>query len=314
MRELLERAANGANLPFRDLHIILDALPTPLSWATLPGGQIRFVNRFFTNTFGYADGEFSTVDDWIDRAYLLEEDRRQARVRWKELWEVESTGIAEVEPFEVQVLCADGSIRTVQHRGILLHEVGVGIATFEDISDRKLAEDVLRRIAFEDPLTGLPNRRVLQERWSKSMPISGGPEGMAALLLIDLDGFKGINDRFGHDGGDEVLTEVARRLCDSVGISGLVCRLGGDEFVVLLPHLRTLEQVEQLCWRIETALARPFALAARPITLGASIGASLYPQDGRDLHDLLKRADEALYRLKTLRKGGWGWFKVPASA
>lgn len=313
MKEFLERATKTAKLSYRDLQIILDALPTPLSWSSLPDGHIQFVNRAFTKTFGYKDGQFTTVEGWIQNAYTRDEDRYEARRRWDALWRNGATGVSEIEAFDVAIRCADGSVRTVQHRGILLHDIAVGIATFEDVSERERAEAALRRIAYEDSLTGLANRRVLQDFWAEKVA-DQTPRAKAALLLVDLDGFKGVNDRLGHDAGDQALITTAKRLLESVRTTDLVCRIGGDEFVVLLPDLHNVDQVEQMCWRIGTALARPFHLGGRRVVLGASIGASLYPQDGKSLKDILKHADEALYRTKTSHKGEWEWFKPPKAA
>nr|WP_234831539.1 diguanylate cyclase [Sphingobium yanoikuyae] len=193
MKEFLERAANAGALSFRDLHVILDALPIPLSWATLPQGEIQFVNRAFTKTFGYAEGTFTNVSDWIDKAYPHEHHRRETRRLWHDLWLAQSDGISEIDVCEVEILCADNRIRTAQHRGILLHEMGIGIALFDDISSRREAENALRRIAFEDPLTGLANRRVLQDLWAEHATRGAIADNMMAVLVIDLDGFKAMN-------------------------------------------------------------------------------------------------------------------------
>ncbi|MEI2417774.1 sensor domain-containing diguanylate cyclase [Orrella sp. JC864] len=311
MKEFLDRASKGESLSSRDLHIVLDAMPIPLSWATLHDRRIRFTNRAFRTVLGYEDGSFATVEDWIERAYVRQADRDEARLRWQRLWESGVSGISEVPPWEVQVRRADGELLAMLHRGILLHDIGVGIATFEDISDSKRAEEALRRIAFEDPLTRLMNRRALQHRWADEPAQARGP---AALLLIDLDGFKPVNDQLGHDAGDEVLVAVAACLRASVGAAGTVYRLGGDEFVVLLSGIRGAEDVERACWRIGTAIRQPMRAGGRTVTVGSSIGVSLYPQDAADLQGLLKQADEALYRVKRLEKGGWGWFKNPERA
>lgn len=315
MKELFERAENGKLLSPRELHIILDAVPVPLSWALLPGGEIQFVNRTFKRVFGYGDESFPTVDDWIDRAYVDDAERELARHRWQHLWQPEASGISEVEVIELRVRCADGSVLTVQHRGILLHDIGIGIATFEDISARKQAEEALHRISFEDPLTGTGNRRALQARWLDETSSTAAAAGrLLAVLLIDLDDFKPVNDAMGHEIGDAVLAAVAGRLRECIRGSDLLFRIGGDEFVILLPDLRAPGQVEALCRRIGHAFDAPFGGADQAIRLGATIGASLWPQDGIDLRELLRQADEALYRLKRTRKGGWEWYRAPVHA
>ncbi|WGD29248.1 sensor domain-containing diguanylate cyclase [Ancylobacter sp. WKF20] len=287
-----------------DLHLILDAVPTPLSWATMPDGRIRFVNRAFTKTFGYHQDAFATVDDWIDVAYPEEEKRCRARMRWREIWNRAQHGTTEVPPEEIDVLCADGKTLTVQHRGILLHEAGVAIATFEDISARKLAEDALRRIAFEDPLTGLPNRRALQARWTEAM--ARQPTDLA-LMILDLDRFKPVNDRFGHEIGDMVLSMVARRL-EGATAPAFVCRLGGDEFAILIEHEDAAGEAERVCAAIAAAFASPFTVGEDTTPLGAAIGISHYRADADNLSDLLRHADEALYRLKRAGRSGHEWY------
>jgi diguanylate cyclase (GGDEF)-like protein/PAS domain S-box-containing protein len=314
LKDFMERAVGEHGLSERDLHIILDALPTPLSWATLADGKIQFVNRAFKTLFGYAENAFPTVDDWIDRAYVKLHQQEEARKRWKELWTDRASGIGEVDVIELEVICSDRSIRTVQHRGILLHDIGIGIATFDDISDRKRVEETLFRLAYEDPLTGLPNRRFLQERWSEYRTRPDASDRPSAALLIDMDDFKAVNDQCGHDAGDAVLLAMAERLKASMRDDDLVCRLGGDEFVILLQGIGGYDEVRRTCSRIEAALNKPVTIPGGTVTISASIGASLFPQDGADLKTLLKRADEALYRVKNTRKGGWAWFKAPLAA
>ncbi|MHA3790628.1 sensor domain-containing diguanylate cyclase [Sphingomonas sp. YL-JM2C] len=311
MKELFERAENGKRLSPRDLHIMLDAVPVPLSWATLSDGRIQFVNRAFRRAFGYGDDSFSTVEDWIDRAYVDEGERTDVRRRWARLSVPEATGIFEVDAIELRVRCADGAIQTVQHRGTLLHDIDIAIATFEDISARKEAEDALRRISFEDPLTGTGNRRALQARWldATSSPSGGLPS--LAVLLIDLDDFKPVNDALGHEVGDAVLAAVAKRLRECIRGSDLLFRIGGDEFVILLPGVLDTGKVEGLCRRIGQAFEAPFSEADQSIHIGATIGASLWPHDSTDLRALLRQADEALYRLKRSGKGGWEWYCPP---
>lgn len=309
MKELFERTGGQELASSQELHLILDALPVPLSWASVPGGNIKFVNRAFVKTFGYAVGQFATVDQWIDETYQNPDHRALARESWEGLWLARKPGISEVGPIEIDIRCTDGSTRTVLHRGIMLHDKGVGIATFEDITARKQAETALWRFANLDPLTGLPNRRRLEQRWQE---VAG--DTLMAFLLIDLDDFKKINDTFGHNGGDEALRAVALRLQACVRTGDTVCRLGGDEFGILLPAPRDTDQVAAICNRIIARFNEPVMIDGRPCRFGISAGASLYPVPASNLQDILKRADTALYRTKSSGKGAWDWCEASKAA
>jgi diguanylate cyclase (GGDEF)-like protein/PAS domain S-box-containing protein len=312
LKELFERAENGKIVSHRDLHIILDAIPVPLFWKLIPSGEIQFVNRAFKRTFGYGDHSFRTVDDWIEQACIIEGSPADAREYWESLPTSQNATISEVDAMEVRVRCADGSVLTVQHRAILLHDISIGIATFEDITPHKKVEEALHRLSYHDPLTGAGNRRALHERWGAevaSLSAVGPP--LLGVLLIDLDDFKPVNDTLGHEVGDVVLTVVAERLQDCIRDSDLLFRIGGDEFVILLPGLHTHDQVETLCNRIAHSFNDPFNAQGQVIQLGATIGASLWPTDGNDLRELLRQADKALYRVKKTKKGGGERYHAP---
>ena len=311
MKELFARTEGVDAASFRNCHIILDALPVAVSWAGLPGGEIRFINRAFTRLFGYGEKHFLTVDQWISEVYDTSLEQEMAREHWAALWRSEQSGIGQIEPLELKVRCADGSFRTTQHRGALLWDIGIAVATFEDISPRKKTEDAVRRMAMEDPLTELANRRALQERWQSEI-CSEHSEPMA-VLLIDLDGFKPVNDQHGHDTGDQVLMMVAARLLACVRNADVVGRIGGDEFVVLLFGLGDGHEADEICRRIHNSLTAPFICDGSVIEVGASIGVSLYPQDGQTLEALIRSADQALYRRKKSNTGGWEWFAKPAA-
>ncbi|WCA62340.1 sensor domain-containing diguanylate cyclase (plasmid) [Agrobacterium tumefaciens] len=314
MQELFRRADHFDATSFRDLHIILDALPVALSWATLSDRSIQFVNRAFIRLFGYDENHFATVDQWIAEAYESQLEQNAARDRWAALWQGRQSGVQEMEPLEIRVRCANGSFRTTQHRGMLLWGIGIAVATFEDISDRKLAEDAVRRIALEDPLTELANRRALQDRWQTEVADRSTDQPLTmAILLVDLDGFKPVNDQLGHEAGDEILIMVAARLRASVRDTDLVGRVGGDEFMVLLSRLPDAAEAEVICRQILVALAAPFNYQGSNLRIGASLGISLYPQDGQTLQTLMRHADQALYRRKKSGRGGWEWFANPAA-
>lgn len=303
-------AALASLLPSRDFPAILDALPIPLSWASLHDGRILFMNRRFKRVFDCDQTQYPTVDAWIEGAYPREEDRIASRKLWAGLWEPEGAGLLEIGPCELQVRRGDGLLLTVQHRGILLHEQGIGIAIFEDVSDRAESAEALRRLADQDALTGLANRRALQARWAAD--VDGQREhASAALLMADLDGFKTVNDAYGHDVGDEVLRVVARRLLSCVRGDDVVCRVGGDEFAILLPVISDAAAVAVVCRRLRAAVQQTVDVEGQRVNLDLSVGISLYPQDGDSLQSLMRCADQTLYRVKRRGVGGWAWYRPP---
>jgi diguanylate cyclase (GGDEF)-like protein len=171
----------------------------------------------------------------------------------------------------------------------------------------------IAHLAFNDSLTGLPNRAFFHRHLDLELQQSAHREGKLALLSLDLDNFKAVNDTLGHPVGDALLREVGARLRACVGDS-LVARLGGDEFTIILSHHRADERPEQVAQRITASLARPFALAGQDLTVGASIGIAISPADGIDADTLLKNADLALYRAKEEDRGGYRFFEAEMNA
>jgi diguanylate cyclase (GGDEF)-like protein len=160
----------------------------------------------------------------------------------------------------------------------------------------------LNALAYHDALTGLPNRASLFERLQQEVALSQRYDRQFAVHFLDLDGFKAVNDSFGHAVGDDVLREVARRLSDAVRESDTVARLGGDEFVVLQPEVEDPKAPERLAARLRDALKTPFPHGGEMFSIGTSIGTSRFPSDGSEIHALIDRADEALYRQKARRR------------
>lgn len=179
-----------------------------------------------------------------------------------------------------------------------------------DISALKRYQDEIEHLAMHDALTGLPNRRLLEDRLGQGLALSRRDGQPLAVAYIDLDGFKGINDRLGHAAGDLLLQDVARRILDGVREHDTVCRMGGDEFVLLLPALRHEEEAEFIVQRVLQALNRPYNLSANgAVVVTASAGLSLYPLDAHDGDTLLRLADAALYQAKEAgrnRLARWG--------
>lgn len=169
---------------------------------------------------------------------------------------------------------------------------------------RRLTRDmsVARHFATHDPLTGLPNRRLLLDRLGQALAHAARYQKRVMLLVIDLDEFKLVNDVYGHNSGDELLRQVAGRLRASVRICDTVCRYGGDEFVVMLPQIDAAEDAEVVSGKIRAHLAAPYTLGKKPVLATASIGIALYWEDGQTSRELIDRADAAMYVEKVRRR------------
>ena len=234
-------------------------------------------------------------------------DRRFYRKMWRdlqqkdhwqgEIWDRRKDGSLHAKFSSIRVIRhADG--RVFRH-----------IAQFFDITEQKHKEELIWRQANYDPLTELPNRRLLQdrlERETRRTRISGQP---LALLFIDLDRFKDINDVLGHAKGDRLLVQAAQRIKQCVRDTDMVARLGGDEFTVILSNFRERVQLERIAQNIIRALSEPFDLGEGDLNyLSASIGITLYPNDAQSIEELLKNADQAMYAAKSQGRGRFSYF------
>jgi diguanylate cyclase (GGDEF)-like protein len=175
---------------------------------------------------------------------------------------------------------------------------------------RRQAEERVRHLAHYDELTGLPNRSMFNEQLARALTLARRYSKPLAVLFIDLDRFKIINDTLGHDAGDRVLTEIAERLHGCLRDSDTVGRLGGDEFVVLIEELPEPMHVAAVAQKILAAVAAPFILEAQEFHVTASIGISTYPEDSEDISTLLKNADIAMYRAKEQGKNNYQFYSA----
>ncbi len=206
-------------------------------------------------------------------------------------------------PGEREVLFQLGDGRWYQVRERRTRDGGiVGVRT--DVTELKANEERTRHLAHHDPLTGLPNRRLLQDRMDQSFTLARRNRTLVGVLLVDLDRFKAINDRDGHRVGDEVLRAVAARLRTCVREVDTVARHGGDEFVVLLPEMRQAQDARRVADKIVSGISAPIVIEGRECQIGASIGIAVYPRDARESEALLRCADQAMYRVK--QNGGSG--------
>lgn len=179
---------------------------------------------------------------------------------------------------------------------------------FTDITVRKEAEKKLVQLAHYDPLTGLPNRALFLEKFQWAVELTARNDRHVGLVFIDLDRFKAINDTLGHQAGDQLLIEVARRLKAFTRKTDTVCRLAGDEFIMVISDLHDPKYLEVISRKILQAFAKPFMLAEREYAITCSIGIAIYPDDGRDLQQLIKSADTAMYYAKAQGKNTFAFY------
>ncbi|MFA4134402.1 MULTISPECIES: EAL domain-containing protein [unclassified Brevibacillus] len=177
-----------------------------------------------------------------------------------------------------------------------------------DVTDRKQSEETIHHLAYHDALTDLPNRRMYVQQLSKEMMQAKRFQSSLAVLFLDLDRFKDVNDSFGHDVGDMLLIEASKRLQACLKPGDVVARLGGDEFTIMQNQLLDRNEATALAEQIMYQLQRPFELDGHVFNVSCSIGIALYPQDGDNPEDLLKRADTALYTVKSRGKNGYDFF------
>ncbi len=172
------------------------------------------------------------------------------------------------------------------------------VLVFRDETERKRADERIQYLAHHDELTGLPNRALLQDRIEQAMAHAHRSAGILALLFIDLDRFKTINDSLGHLVGDQLLRQVAERLQHCVRQVDTLARLGGDEFVIVLGDIADAEDAARVAYKIMASVTQPYSVGSRVLDTSCSIGISMYPTDGRDAQTLMRKADMAMYHAK----------------
>jgi diguanylate cyclase (GGDEF)-like protein/PAS domain S-box-containing protein len=177
-----------------------------------------------------------------------------------------------------------------------------------EIADRRQAETRAQHLADHDALTGLPNRRLLEDRLTQALALSQRKRQQTAVMFVDLDRFKAINDSLGHAAGDVVLKEVAERLVKQLREGDTICRMGGDEFVVVLPEVKRSSDAANVAGKILETVGLPFKVEDRELHLTPSIGISVFPDDGRDAETLIRNADAAMYHAKETGRANYQFF------
>lgn len=296
LRDALEQRDRALALSRQNLQLAERVIDASLEGIIItdPENRIEFVNPAFCHVTGY------TAEEVIGRTpALLSSGRQDAafyRAMWNaleahgywrgEIWNRRKSGQLYLERLTITAITDD--------EGRVTHYA----ALFSDITHIRENEDRVRRLAYYDALTGLPNRRLLEDRMALAIRHAHRQGQCLAVIFIDLDHFKQVNDSLGHGVGDELLVCVAERLGHRLREDDTLARLGGDEFLVLLPELAELDEATRIARRLIESISEPFLVAGHEFRVGCSLGISVYPDDGTTPEALVQNADAAMYRAK----------------
>jgi diguanylate cyclase (GGDEF)-like protein/PAS domain S-box-containing protein len=264
------------------------------------------VNPAFTRITGYSH------DEVVGKSPAILASGRQSADFYKEMWRsILDTGHWRGEIWNRrkggEIYAQMLSVSAVSDvDGLTQHYIGI----FTDISQLKAHEEELDRIAHYDPLTGTPNRRLLVDRLAQAIARSNRNEQPLAVCFLDLDGFKAVNDRFGHATGDKLLIGITDQLKLVLRAEDTLARIGGDEFVLLLADIGSTQECSQILERILNSVSRPQEIDGNSFSISASIGVSLYPQDHADGETLMRHADQAMYAAKNAGKNRFHLFDL----
>ncbi|MBR9971329.1 putative bifunctional diguanylate cyclase/phosphodiesterase [Magnetospirillum sulfuroxidans] len=286
-------------------HVFANALEALV--VTTGDGSIVRINPAFTKLTGYGPAEVLGHKANVLRSYHHDDDF------YAQMWHsLLTTGSWQGE---LKNRRKDGSIFVARENIAALFEPGLDlpryyVASFTDITAQVESQRHIEHLAHYDPLTDLPNRALFRDRLNHAVTLASRESRKIAVLFLDLDGFKKVNDSIGHRAGDALLVEVARRLRACTRSSDTISRLGGDEFALVLERIETAADVILVAEKLLTALSAVFMLEGREAFVGSSIGISLYPEDGSDAETLLKYADTAMYQAKDEGKGRFKFYST----
>jgi diguanylate cyclase (GGDEF)-like protein/PAS domain S-box-containing protein len=219
------------------------------------------------------------------------------------------------ESVEIPILRNDGSVRTALWNSANIYGADgktlvSTIAQGQDITERKQAEDQIKHLATHDLMTNLPTLRLAMDRLSSAINIARRHKKSAAVMFIDLDGFKAVNDTLGHDAGDYVLKQVAQRMLSCVRETDTVARVGGDEFLIIATEINTPDNVVQVAEKVLQLVSQPIIFEGQKAVVSTSIGIALFPDHSEDMDKLIKLADEAMYKVKNAGKNGFRFVDI----
>ncbi|MGM0692331.1 MAG: EAL domain-containing protein [Pseudomonadota bacterium] len=308
LREALEQRDQALARSRKNLQLAERVIDSSLEGIIITDAatRIEFVNPAFTHMTGYSleeaagrtpamlssgrhDGDFYR-DMW---------QTLQARGYWRgEIWNRRKSGQLFLELLTITAIHDDQG------------EVTNYAALFTDITHIRENEEQVRRLAYYDPLTRLPNRRLLEDRLDLAMRHAHRHQQRLAVIFLDLDHFKQVNDALGHAVGDELLVKVSRRLRGHLREDDTLARQGGDEFIVLIHEVEEVDDVTRVARRLVESVSAPFEVGGQVFRVGCSLGISLYPDDGEDVEVLVRHADAAMYRAKQEGRNTYRLFRA----
>ncbi|MEQ1915560.1 MAG: diguanylate cyclase, partial [Gallionella sp.] len=274
------------------LHFILENSPIAVRITSMRTHAVIFANHSYNELIGMTPEAVIGIDPRIyyaqqhDYEYVLEQLGRGRRIT-NRLMELSIPSLGNMTKWAL------ASYLQLEYNG----EAAV-LGWFYDITDRKAMEEQVQRLAQYDPLTDLPNRRLFSDRLQQALALAERDRTRLAVMFLDLDRFKPINDKYGHAMGDVVLKEVATRIQSSLRASDTLARIGGDEFVVLLPNVSSVHDVVGVAEKVREVLNQPFIVDGQVMSLSSSAGIALYPEHGDTEQSLVRNADTAMYYAK----------------
>jgi len=268
-------------------------------------GLVTFMSNSVYELLGYDDTHY--LDSSASQLFTS----KSKIIFYKILEHIQLTEQLDNERCEIELLTHDGHtimadmvMQLTKSEDTKSTELSIDL---RDITERKEAEMALADLAHRDTLTGLPNRRLFHETAEHALKMANRHQNQLAIMFIDLDGFKAVNDRLGHDAGDEVLIEVSKRIADCLRASDNVSRVGGDEFLILLEEIPDENGIKIVANKVIATISKPIIIASQECFVGASIGVSIYPDHGDEVTLLIKRADNAMYKIKNSGKNSFGF-------